>query len=302
MVKPTILILAAGMGSRYGGLKQIDKLGPGGETITDYSIFDAIRAGFGKVVVVIRKDIEDQFREFFDKFSDKIEVEYVFQELDRLPKGYSVPADRQKPWGTGHAIMMAESAIKEPFAVINADDFYGTEAYKVMAKHLSSVSSEESNEYCMVGYPLINTLSDFGSVSRGVCGLDAHGFLESIAERTNIEKTDNGIEFTDEKTNRVGLTGNEIVSMNFLGFTPTLFNYLNPEFKKFLNEKINMPKSEFYIPSVVDTVLKSGEATMKVYKTNAKWFGITYREDRENVVNSLNKLIADGVYPENLWR
>lgn len=301
MAKPTLLILAAGMGSRYGGLKQIDKLGPDGETITDYSIFDSIRAGFDKVVVVIRKDIEDQFREFFDKFSDKIEVEYVFQELDRLPEGYSVPADRQKPWGTGHAIMMAEDAIKEPFAVINADDFYGAEAYQIIAKHLSSVRSD-SNEYCMVGYPLVNTLSDFGSVSRGVCSLDENGFLKSIVERTKIEKTDNGIEFTDESSNKINLTGNEIVSMNFLGFTPTLFNYLNREFKKFLNEKINVPKSEFYIPSVVDTLLKSREATMKVYKTNSKWFGITYREDRENVVNSLNKLIKDGAYPEKLWK
>lgn len=300
MAKPTLLILAAGMGSRYGGLKQIDKLGPAGETITDYSIFDAIRAGFGKVVAVIRKDIEDQFRDFFDKFSDKIEVEYVFQELDKLPEGYSVPADRQKPWGTGHAIMMAEGVIKDPFAVINADDFYGAEAYQIIAKHLSSVSSD-SNEYCMVGYPLVNTLSDFGSVSRGVCGLDEEGFLQTIVERTKIEKTDNGIEFTDENSNKISLTGNEIVSMNFLGFTPTLFDFLNREFKKFLDGKINVPKSEFYIPSVVDTVLKSGEATMKVYKTNSKWFGITYREDREKVVKNLDKLIEDGIYPKNLW-
>ncbi len=300
MVKPTLLILAAGMGSRYGGLKQIDRLGPGGETITDYSIFDAIRAGFGKVVVVIRKDIEDQFREFFDKFSDKITVEYVFQELDKLPEGYSVPADRQKPWGTGHAIMMASNSIKEPFAVINADDFYGAEAYQIMVKHLISIASVESNDYCMVGYPLINTLSDYGSVSRGVCGLDEEDFLKSIVERTKIEKTENGIEFTDGD-NKVSLTGNEIVSMNFLGFTPTMFNYLNREFKKFLDEKINVLKSEFYIPSVVDTVLNSGEASMKVYKTNSKWFGITYREDRENVVNSINKLIEEGAYPEKLW-
>ncbi|MFW6326814.1 MAG: nucleotidyltransferase family protein [Bacteroidota bacterium] len=301
MGKPTLLILAAGMGSRYGGLKQIDKLGPSGETITDYSIYDAIRAGFGKVVCVIRKDIEKDFREFFDKFQDKIQVEYVFQELDNLPEGFNVPGHRTKPWGTGHAVMMATEVIKEPFAVINADDFYGREAYKIMAGYLSQIKNNNSTEYCMVGYPLKNTLSEFGSVSRGICELDNQGFLKSIVERTKIQKDNGKIVFVDEQGEREELRPEEPVSMNFFGFSPSFFGFLRREFVRFLSEHVQTPKSEFYIPSVVHQLLKNGEASMKVFTTSSTWFGVTYREDREDVVEKLQKLIDKGEYPTNLW-
>lgn len=301
MTKPTLLILAAGMGSRYGGLKQVDRLGPNNETITDYSIFDAIKAGFGKVVVVIRKDIEAEFREFFDVFSKHIEVEYVFQELIKIPEGYKVPEHRQKPWGTGHAVMMAEDVINEPFAVINADDFYGYEAYEIVARHLSNVTND-SKEYCMAGYVLKNTLSDFGSVSRGICELNDKNELESIVERTKIQKKNGKAIFVDEDGKEHELSDDAIVSMNFFGFTPSFFSFLKREFKSFLDKNIEKPKSEFYIPTVVHQLLKNNEATMKVYKTNAEWFGITYREDRQNVVDRLKELTDHGKYPDNLWK
>ncbi len=300
MAKPTLLILAAGMGSRYGGLKQVDRLGPNGETITDYSIYDAIRAGFGKVVVVIRKDIEADFREFFDVFSKHIEVEYVFQELDNIPEEYKVPAERIKPWGTGHAVMMAEDVIQEPFAVINADDFYGYEAYKIVGNQLSQVNNDATN-YCMAGYVLKNTLSDFGSVSRGICELNAESELKSIVERTKIQKKDGRAIFTDEQEKEHEISENAIVSMNFFGFTPSFFSFLKREFKNFLDQNIDKPKAEFYIPSVVHTLLLRNEASMKVYKTEAEWFGITYREDRENVVNRIKELAEEGKYPYQLW-
>lgn len=300
MAKPTLLILAAGMGSRYGGLKQVDRLGPNGETITDYSIYDAIRAGFGKVVVVIRKDIEEDFREFFDVFSKHIEVEYVFQELQKIPEGFNVPAERSKPWGTGHAVMMAEDVINEPFAVINADDFYGFEAYDIVAKHLSQIQND-ANKYCMAGYVLKNTLSDFGSVSRGLCELNENNELESIVERTKIQRKNEKAIFIDENNREHEISEDAIVSMNFFGFTPSFFSYLKREFRTFLDENIEKPKAEFYIPSVVHTLLKNNEATMNVYKTNAEWFGITYREDRENVVNRLSELAKEGKYPHQLW-
>lgn len=300
MAKPTLLILAAGMGSRYGGLKQVDRLGPNGETITDYSIYDAIRAGFGKVVVVIRKDIEEDFREFFDVFSKHIEVEYVFQELTKIPEGFNVPAERSKPWGTGHAVMMAEHVINEPFAVINADDFYGFEAYDIVAKHLSGIQND-SNKYCMAGYVLKNTLSDFGSVSRGLCELKENSELQSIVERTKIQRKKGKIIFIDDNNQEHEIAEDAIVSMNFFGFTPSFFSFLKREFKTFLEENIEKPKAEFYIPSVVHTLLKNNEATMTVYKTESEWFGITYREDRENVVNRLKELAAEGKYPRQLW-
>jgi UTP-glucose-1-phosphate uridylyltransferase len=298
MTKPTLLILAAGMGSRYGGLKQIDPVGPAGETIIDYSIYDALRAGFGKLVFVIRKDIEQQFREIIGaRFEKRVAVEYVFQELDKLPPGFSLPAGRTKPWGTTHAILMAEQAIKEPFAAINADDFYGQQAYKLLANYLTSGSSD----YAMVGFILKNTLSDFGSVARGVSRTDAADYLTSVVEMMKIERDGAAAKNTDAEGNITKLTGDEAVSMNFWGFTPAVFPQLKTKFTEFLKKSGGELKSECYIPSTVNDLVVAGQAKVKVLRTNDSWFGVTYREDRPMVVESIRKLIAHGDYPEKLW-
>jgi Nucleotidyl transferase len=298
MSKPTLLVLAAGMGSRYGGLKQIDPVGPNGETIIDYSIFDAIRAGFGKLVFVIRKDIEDQFREIVGaRFEKRIAVEYVFQELNKLPAGFSVPAGRTKPWGTTHAILMAENAVMENFAAINADDFYGQNAYKVLAQHLNSGAPD----YAMVGFILKNTLSDHGSVARGVSQVDANNYLTHIVELTKIERDGAGAKDTGPDGKITPLTGNEAVSMNFWGFTPAVFPQLKVSFENFLKKSGNELKSENYIPATVGELVTSGQAKCKVLRSPDSWFGVTYREDRPTVVESIRKLIAKGDYPEKLW-
>ena len=298
MSKPTLLVLAAGMGSRYGGLKQIDPVGPTGETIIDYSIYDAMRAGFGKLVFVIRKDIEQQFREIVgSRFEKRIAVEYAFQELDKLPPGYSLPAGRTKPWGTTHAILMAEDVIKEPFAAINADDFYGQQAYQLLAKHLQAGTTD----YAMVGFILRNTLSDFGSVARGVCRVDANNYLTSVVEMMKIERDGGGAKNTDAAGQVTKLSGDEAVSMNFWGFTPALFGQLRTQFDAFLKKSGNELKSECYIPSTVNDLVVAGKAKSKVLRTNDSWFGVTYREDRPQVVESIRKLIAAGAYPEKLW-
>jgi UTP-glucose-1-phosphate uridylyltransferase len=298
MTKPTLLILAAGMGSRYGGLKQIDPVGPAGETIIDYSIYDALRAGFGKLVFVIRKDIEQQFKEIIGaRFEKRVAVEYVFQELDKLPPGFSLPAGRTKPWGTTHAILMAEQAIKEPFAAINADDFYGQQAYKLLANYLTSGSSD----YAMVGFILKNTLSDFGSVARGVSRTDAADYLTSVVEMMKIERDGAAAKNTDAEGNITRLTGDEAVSMNFWGFTPAVFPQLKTKFAEFLKKSGGELKSECYIPSTVNDLVVAGQAKVKVLRTNDSWFGVTYREDRPMVVESIRKLIARGDYPEKLW-
>ena len=298
MSKPTLLVLAAGMGSRYGGLKQIDPVGPAGETIIDYSIYDAMRAGFGKLVFVIRHDIEQQFREIVGaRFEKRIAVEYVFQELDKLPPGHSLPAGRTKPWGTTHAILMAEQVIKEPFAAINADDFYGRNAYTVLAKHLTSGTSD----YAMVGFVLKNTLSDNGSVARGVSRTDANHYLTSIVEMMKIERDGDGAKNTDADGKVIHLNGDEAVSMNFWGFTPTLFPQLKAEFEKFLKRAGSEQKSECYIPSTVGDLVTSGQARVKVLRSPDSWFGVTYREDRPQVIESIRKLVAKGDYPESLW-
>jgi NDP-sugar pyrophosphorylase family protein len=299
-MKPTLLILAAGMGSRYGGLKQIDRLGPSGETITDYSIYDAIKAGFGKVVVVIRRDIEKDFRDFFNKFSNNIEVDYVFQELTDIPAEFTVPDGRTKPWGTSHAMLAARNTIKEPFAVINADDFYGFESYHLVAKHLSGLSPE-STAYCMAGYPLKNTLSEHGSVSRGICEKDNSGFLTSVVERTSISISNGNIFYEDETGNAIKLSGNEPVSMNFWGFAPSVFSFIEKGFHEFLKSNIDNPKSEYYIPTAINGMITEGQASIKVYETPAQWFGITYKEDKDGVVQKLNELVNQGKYPKNLW-
>ena len=302
-MKPTLLVLAAGIGSRYGGLKQLDKLGPNGETIIDYSIYDAIRAGFGKVVFVIRKDIEDDFKEIIiAKLSGKIEVDYCLQELGYLPEGFELPSDRKKPWGTGHAILMAASKINEPFGVINADDFYGADAFKVLAEFFATLKTSHENLYSMVGYDLSNTLSDFGSVSRGVCHANEENYLESVTERTQIERTHNGIAYKDEKGDLVFLSPQTVVSMNFWGFTPLIFKQLSERFTVFLKENIHNVKAEFFIPSVVNNLIETNETKAKLLHSSARWFGITYHEDRALAVNKIQNLVAEGVYPENLWK
>ena len=298
MTKPTLLVLAAGMGSRYGGLKQIDPVGPAGETIIDYSIFDAMRAGFGKLVFVIRKDIEQQFREIVGaRFEKRIAVEYVFQELDKLPAPYTLPAGRTKPWGTTHAILMAEGVIRENFAAINADDFYGQEAYQVLAKHLIAGTPD----YAMVGFILKNTLSAHGSVARGVSRVDAHNYLTNIVEMMKIEPDGSGAKNTEADGQVTKLTGDEAVSMNFWGFTPALFPQIKVEFEKFLKKAGGEQKSECYIPATVGELVTSGRARCKVLRSSDSWFGVTYREDRPQVVESIRQLIAQGKYPEQLW-
>ena len=296
-MKPTLLVLAAGMGSRYGGLKQLDNVGPNGETIMDYSIQDAIRAGFGKVVFVIRHSFENEFRQIFtpERFGNKIQMEYVFQELDKLPEGFTVPEGREKPWGTNHAILMAKDAIHEPFAIINADDFYGRNAFEVMGAHLQTLGDAQGR-YCMVGYRLENTLSENGSVSRGVCNIDAAGNLVSMTERTAISRTPNGIEYKDSDGSMHPLPADAIVSMNLFGFTPDYFAKSEKLFVEFLKKSGNELKSEYYIPFAVNTFINEGSATMQVLQTTARWFGVTYKEDRPMVVQRLKELHEQGIY------
>lgn len=295
---PTLLVLAAGMGSRYGGLKQIDPVGPGGETIMDYSIYDALRAGFEKLVFVIRRDIEAPFRQTIGaRFEKRIPVQYVFQEMSELPAGFSVPAGRTKPWGTGHAILMADKTISEPFAAINADDFYGANSFRVLAEHLR----RGGDDYAMVGFELRNTLSEFGSVARGVCHTTGNDYLQSVTELTKIEKEGVGAKYTDAAGVVHGLSGQETVSMNFWGFTPMVFQQLRELFVKFLEKSQREEKSEFYIPMAVNELVQTKRARCKVLRTADSWFGVTYREDRPRTVESIRQLIARGDYPAQLW-
>lgn len=298
MTSPTLLVLAAGMGSRYGGLKQIDPIGPGGETMMDYSIYDALRAGFSKLVFVIRKDIELPFKEMVGaRFENRIHVEYVFQELTRLPPGFAVPAGRTRPWGTTQAILMAEDAIHEPFAVINADDFYGAESFRILAHHLQSGAAD----YAMVAFILRNTLSEFGSVARGVCAVDGNHYLQSVVELTGIERKDNSISNTDATGRVRPLTGDESVSLNMWGFTPAVFGQLRNSFQQFLLHSGSDLKAECYIPATVNELITAGQARVKVLRTPDTWFGVTYHEDRARVVENINRLIQHGSYPERLW-
>jgi dTDP-glucose pyrophosphorylase len=298
MTAPSLLVLAAGMGSRYGGLKQIDPIGPDGETIIDYSIYDALRAGFGKIVFVLRKEIEDNFRQAIAaRFDRRIAVEYVFQELEGLPPGFSVPEGRTKPWGTTQAVLAAADAIHEPFAVINADDFYGAESFRGLAAYLQS----SSDDYAMIGFVLRNTLSDFGAVARGICQVDAQGFLKSIVERTNIARDGSQVISTDSKGAANPLSGDEIVSMNIWGFTPGIFRQLRLIFEEFLDENGSDLRAESYLPSAVNSLINSGQARVRVLPTSDSWFGVTYRQDRARVVQSIARLVREGCYPERLW-
>jgi len=302
MVKPTLLILAAGIGSRYGGLKQLDPIGPSGETIIDYSIYDAIHAGFGNVVFIIKESLEADFKEtFVEKLKDKITVDCVFQETTMVPPGITVPENRKKPWGTGHAVMMAEKKIGGPFAVINADDFYGRGAFETLAAHYRDWIPSRKNDYCMVGYPLADTLSEFGTVSRGVCMTGPKGHLAHVEEITRIERKGNIIGYQNESGLTEPLPPDAIVSMNFWGFTPSFFHYLNLGFVKFIRENAADPKAEFYIPAMVNELVQNGTATVDVLKSTGQWFGMTYKEDREMVAHKMQELVAKGFYPEKLW-
>lgn len=297
----TLLVLAAGMGSRYGGLKQLDQVGPSGETIIDYSVYDAIEAGFNKIVFIIRKDIEKDMKELlFDKYSKKIKIEYVFQELENIPEGVDLPTDRVKPWGTGHAVLMAKDVINEPFVVINADDFYGKSAFKVVAEYMKSKQDDLKGKNCMAGYLLKNTLSDFGHVSRGVCKVNDKNELIEITERTQIEWKNNKI-IANDNGNDLELDGEVFVSMNFWAFTPDVFPELESEFKSFIADNISNLKSEFYIPSIVSHQINNKLATVKVLEATDQWFGVTYKEDKPFVIEKIKNLTLAGVYPERLW-
>jgi len=301
-MKPTLVILAAGIGSRFGGIKQLDKIGPHGETIVDYSIFDAVRAGFGKVIFIIKESIEQDFKEMFvEKLQDQVEIDYIFQELWMVPEGILISGDRQKPWGTGHALLMAAGKINGPFAVINSDDFYGRGAYQSIADYYQKLTSSETNEYCMVGYTLENTVSDNGYVSRGICHADAASNLIDVVERVHIERIPSGIAYKDEEGRFINIPGNSVVSMNFWGFTPSFFGFLKTGFDAFLRKNARDLKAEFFIPTVVNEMIKSSMATVKVLNCGERWFGMTYKEDREIVVKSIRKLIKGGGYPEKLW-
>ncbi len=301
-MKPTLFILAAGMGSRYGGLKQLDGVGPAGETIMDYSVYDALRAGFGKIVFVIRHDFEQEFRDkVIAKYHGHVPVEVVFQSIDALPEGFAPAADRQKPWGTGHAVLMGKDVIREPFAVINADDFYGAESFRCLADFLGGVEGK-NGEYCCVGFNIENTLSENGGVSRGLCHVSPEGYLTDVTECHGIERKEGKLIQVNAEGETVPFPEGAAVSMNMWGFTPDYFDYSEKAFVEFLKQHGGEPKSEFYIPSVVNDLVKGGKASVKVVSTPSRWFGVTYAADRPATVAQFRKLTDEGVYPEKLFQ
>jgi dTDP-glucose pyrophosphorylase len=298
-MKPTLLILAAGMGSRYGGIKQMDAFGPNGETIIDYSIYDAIRSGFGKVVFIIRESFAEEFKNQFErKLSGKVETEYVMQEMDSYIGNFEFTGERTKPWGTAHAVLCAKDVIHEPFAVINADDYYGADAFEKAVKFLQEEVSPK--KYCVIGYQLSKTISENGSVSRGVCEVDYEHNLIGINERTKIFPEDGKIFYVEDAL-KVPLPADTPVSMNFWGFDEHIFDYIQEVFVKFLQDNANNPKSEFFIPTIVDAYINNGKGKIKVIPTSSQWFGVTYKEDAPNVKESIRALIETGVYPGNLF-
>ncbi|SMD33820.1 Nucleotidyl transferase [Reichenbachiella faecimaris] len=301
MKKPSLLVLAAGLGSRYGSLKQIDKFGPNGETIVDYAIYDAIEAGFEKIVFVIRESIEAEFKEIFiNKLADKVQIEYVFQELDVLPEGFQVPEGREKPWGTAHAVMTAAPKIQEPFAIVNADDFYGRKSLETMYNHLITLDDSKLDA-CLVGFVLENTLSEHGRVSRGICQTNDHSELTEIIERTHIFKKESGGAYYEEDGNSFDLTGKEMVSMNLMGFTSQVFEVMQSMFVDFLKKEGQELKSEFFIPSVLDQVRQLG-VKVPVLTSEEQWFGVTYQEDKPIAKRNLNQLVDAEIYPQKLWK
>lgn len=302
MNKPVLVIMAAGMGSRYGGLKQMDPIGPSGELILDYSLFDAKRAGFERAIIIIKRENEKDFREVLgDRVSRHMQVDYAYQDMTALPEGYAVPEGRQKPWGTGHAVLSAASLVDAPFCAINADDYYGVEAFRLCYEHLTHLSGE--GDMCMVGYLLKNTLSDTGSVARGVCQLDERGYLRDITERTHIISTVDGPLMTEDKQTYTALAPDTVVSLNMWGFSAGMMQALKNGFPAFLDQTLaSAPlKGEYFLPSVVDAELRAGRATARVYTTSDKWFGVTYREDKPEVEHALSRMTADGLYPSPLW-
>jgi len=300
-IKPTVVVLAAGLASRYGSLKQIDQFGPSGETIIDYSIYDAIRAGFKKVVFIIRRNIEEEFKEVFvGKFGDLIEVDFAFQEIDIVPNGTTVPPERKKPWGTGHAVLMAAEKVTSPFAVINADDFYGAKSFQLLFDHLIKLDNNELNG-CLIGYRLKNTLSDHGYVSRGICTLSPDNALEKVTERTHISKgLDGGIIYI-ENEKQEKLTGEELVSMNLVGFTPPFFDILKAGFERFVLDNATNLKAEFYLPDAVTQMIRQRAVKMPVIETPELTYGVTYSEDKPIVKEKLINMVQNGIYPKNLW-
>ncbi len=300
-MKPTLFVLAAGMGSRYGGLKQLDSLGPSGETIMDYSVYDALRAGFGKIVFVIRHDFEQEFRDkIISRYEGHVPVEVVFQDLNKLPEGFKPNPERTKPWGTGHAVLMGKDVIREPFGVINADDYYGADGFKVLADFLRSVEGQK-NRYCMVGFNIGNTLSENGGVSRGLCFVNDEGYLTGVKECHGIERKDGHIVQVNTYGETAPFPEDAHVSMNMWGFTPDYFDYSERDFIKFLYDHGDEVKSEFYIPTVVNNLIESGTVTLKVEPTTSRWFGVTYAADRETTVAEFKKLVDEGVYPTPLF-
>jgi len=298
-MKPTLLVLAAGMGSRYGSLKQLDSFGPHGETIIDYSVYDAIKAGFGKIVFIVRESFKEEIKSVFTKrFGDRIDLKFVTQELDKVPDFFNLPEERQKPWGTAHAVLMGASVIDEPFGVINADDYYGVESYKTLAEFLTQDSSPD---YAVISYYLRNTLSEHGTVNRGVCNDDGTGNLSTIVERLKISKVEGGGEFQNEEGRAQFLTNDTLVSMNMFGFKPSFFKYTQEQFADFLRARGTEDKSEFFIPLVIDNLIKSGVLNVKLLACDSEWFGVTYKEDKPNVVARIEDLIKREVYPANLW-
>ncbi len=303
-MKPTLVLLAAGMGSRYGGLKQLDGLGPNGETIMDYSIYVAIKAGFGKIVFIIRKDFESDFRDkILSKYEGHIPAELCFQSLDALPEGFACPEGREKPWGTNHAVLMAKDVVNEPFCVINCDDFYTRDAFMVIGKFLSELPEGSKNAYAMVGIRVGNTLSENGTVARGICSTDEAGNLTTVVERTEIMRVDGPVCYKDEQGEWQAVEDNTPVSMNMWGFTPDYFVHSEEYFKEFLSDPKNMEnlKAEFFIPLMVNKLINENTATVKVLDTTSKWFGVTYAADRQDTVDRIQQLINEGVYPEKLF-
>ncbi len=303
MAGPQLVVMAAGIGSRYGGLKQIDPVGPSGEIVIDYAVHDALKAGFDKVVFIIRRDIKDVFRrKVGEAVERRVETAYVLQGLDDLPKGFELPPGRTKPWGTAHAVLCAKDAVTAPFAVINADDFYGPGAFKALGEALRNVVDDERTyNYCMVGYRLRNTLTEHGHVARGVCTATEDGFLADLVERTKIRKFGDAVRYTEDGNNWTEIPADSIVSMNMWGFTPSVFEELEARFPRFLEENIDDPRAEFFVPTVVNELIQEGRARVRILPTDEKWLGVTYQQDKPRVKEAILAMVRSGDYPERLW-